>query len=148
MSTSIWEKKMLPLAWVRSPCALVYWKVQSLRTPICSIGSLYWISLTLYIVHVTEKHVAFTPGIDFEDPSTKLGDRRFRISYAGKRHGEDGIPAHGTSLTSSSVCYRQGGIDTATQAMERLTEFWTSWRERVAEAKASDRPLKQQKVEE
>jgi aspartate/methionine/tyrosine aminotransferase len=30
-----------------------------------------------------EEHVAFTPGTDFEDPSGDLGDRRFRISYAG-----------------------------------------------------------------
>ncbi|KAL7569337.1 hypothetical protein ACA910_016879 [Epithemia clementina (nom. ined.)] len=68
-----------------------------------------------------EKHVAFTPGIDFEDPSTNLGDRRFRISYAG-------------------------GIDTATKAMERLAVFWPSWLERVAKAKSNDRPAKQQKV--
>ena len=25
-----------------------------------------------------EKHVAFTPGIDFEDPATTIGDQRFR----------------------------------------------------------------------
>ena len=30
-----------------------------------------------------EEYVAFTPGTDFEDPSGCLGDRRFRISYAG-----------------------------------------------------------------
>lgn len=30
-----------------------------------------------------EEFVAFTPGTDFEDPSGRLGDRRFRISYAG-----------------------------------------------------------------
>lgn len=53
-----------------------------------------------------EKYVAFTPGIDFEDPSTNDGDRRFRISYAG-------------------------GIETAKEAMDRFYEFWPSWIERV-----------------
>ena len=57
-----------------------------------------------------EKHVAFTPGVDFEDPSTQLGDRRFRISYAG-------------------------GIETAAQAMERLHDFWPQWLDRVKAAK-------------
>ena len=28
--------------------------------------------------------VAFTPGVDFEDPQGDLGERRLRISYAGK----------------------------------------------------------------
>lgn len=58
-----------------------------------------------------EEHVALTPGIDFEDPGTSLGDRRFRISYAG-------------------------GIDTARQAMERFHKFWPSWLKRVREAKS------------
>lgn len=49
-----------------------------------------------------EHHVAFTPGVDFEDPSTALGDRRFRISYAG-------------------------GIDTVSRAMQRLEVFWPQW---------------------
>lgn len=57
-----------------------------------------------------QEHVAFTPGIDFEDPSTQLGDRRFRISYAG-------------------------GIDSATTAMERFSKFWPKWLERVRTAK-------------
>jgi aspartate/methionine/tyrosine aminotransferase len=57
-----------------------------------------------------EKFVAFTPGIDFEDPSTNDGDRRFRISYAG-------------------------GIETVKEAMERFYEFWPSWMERVHAAK-------------
>jgi len=57
-----------------------------------------------------EQHVAFTPGVDFEDPSTELGDRRFRISYAG-------------------------GIETARMAMERLHVFWPQWLERVKNAK-------------
>jgi aspartate/methionine/tyrosine aminotransferase len=54
-------------------------------------------------------HVAFTPGVDFEDPSTQLGDRRFRISYAG-------------------------GIDTAAQAMQRLELFWPEWLAMVKKA--------------
>lgn len=53
-----------------------------------------------------EQHVAFTPGVDFEDPSTNLGDRRFRISYAG-------------------------GIDTSADAMKRLHFFWPLWIQRV-----------------
>ena len=57
-----------------------------------------------------EKYVAFTPGIDFEDPTTDVGDRRFRISYAG-------------------------GIDTVREAMERFYEFWPSWIQRVQEAR-------------
>ncbi len=57
-----------------------------------------------------EKYVAFTPGIDFEDPTTELGDRRFRISYAG-------------------------GIATVQEAMERFYDFWPTWVERVAAAK-------------
>lgn len=57
-----------------------------------------------------EKYVAFTPGIDFEDPATALGDRRFRISYAG-------------------------GIETVREAMERFLEFWPSWIARVRDAK-------------
>lgn len=58
-----------------------------------------------------EEHVAFTPGNDFEDPSGSLGDRRFRISYAG-------------------------GIETATMAMERFRRFWPTWLERVQAAKS------------
>jgi len=57
-----------------------------------------------------EEHVAFTPGTDFEDPNGNLGDRRFRISYAG-------------------------GIETAQSAMERFHRFWPSWVERVQKAK-------------
>lgn len=57
-----------------------------------------------------EEFVAFTPGVDFEDPSGPLGDRRFRISYAG-------------------------GIRTAEEAMKRLSEFWPTWLERVSIAK-------------
>eukprot|EP00429_Kryptoperidinium_foliaceum_P010716 CAMPEP_0176001646 /NCGR_PEP_ID=MMETSP0120_2-20121206/234_1 /TAXON_ID=160619 /ORGANISM="Kryptoperidinium foliaceum, Strain CCMP 1326" /LENGTH=404 /DNA_ID=CAMNT_0017334201 /DNA_START=92 /DNA_END=1303 /DNA_ORIENTATION=+ len=49
-----------------------------------------------------EKYVAFTPGIDFEDPASGMGDRRFRISYAG-------------------------GIETVREAMNRFFDFWPSW---------------------
>ena len=56
-----------------------------------------------------EKYVAFTPGIDFEDPETDIGDRRFRISYAG-------------------------GIETVKEAMERFFQFWPTWVERVRSA--------------
>uniref|UniRef100_A0A6V2C8T5 Aminotransferase class I/classII large domain-containing protein n=1 Tax=Ditylum brightwellii TaxID=49249 RepID=A0A6V2C8T5_9STRA len=57
-----------------------------------------------------EENVAFTPGNDFEDPSGNLGDRRFRISYAG-------------------------GIETAKRAMERFYKFWPTWMERVQAAR-------------
>jgi aspartate/methionine/tyrosine aminotransferase len=57
-----------------------------------------------------EEFVAFTPGTDFEDPSTGLGDRRFRISYAG-------------------------GVETVRQAMERFHRFWPKWLAKVKEAK-------------
>ena len=55
--------------------------------------------------------VAFTPGIDFEDPSNGMGDRRFRISYAG-------------------------GVETAREAMERFIGFWPSWQKKIKEARA------------
>ena len=57
-------------------------------------------------------HVALTPGIDFEDPSSGLGDRRFRISYAG-------------------------GIATARDAMDRFHRFWPDWLSKVRQAKSS-----------
>lgn len=57
-----------------------------------------------------EKYVAFTPGIDFEDPTTDVGDKRFRISYAG-------------------------GIEAVKEAMERFYDFWPSWVGRVQGAK-------------
>jgi aspartate/methionine/tyrosine aminotransferase len=56
-----------------------------------------------------ESFVAFTPGTDFEDPETTLGDRRFRISYAG-------------------------GVDTVREAMERFYRFWPTWIDRVNNA--------------
>lgn len=55
-----------------------------------------------------EEHVAFTPGNDFES-TEELGNRRFRISYAG-------------------------GIETIRQAMERFVRFWPTWMERVRAA--------------
>ena len=57
-----------------------------------------------------EKGVAFTPGTDFEDPSGNLGDRRFRISYAG-----------GTSVVAD--------------AMNHFKDFWPSWIKRVNDAR-------------
>lgn len=56
-----------------------------------------------------EESVAFTPGNDFEDPASTLGDRRFRISYAG-------------------------GVETAKRAMARFHRFWPTWLERVKAA--------------
>lgn len=67
-------------------------------------------SVTMCQSLLEEKYVAFTPGIDFEDPTTNVGDRRFRISYAG-------------------------GIDTVREAMERFYDFWPSWVSRVRKAK-------------
>lgn len=67
-------------------------------------------SVALCQALLEEQHVAFTPGIDFEDPSSNLGDRRFRISYAG-------------------------GVETVRQAMERFHSFWPTWMERVRQAK-------------
>jgi len=58
-----------------------------------------------------EEHVAFTPGNDFEDPATKLGDRRFRISYSQS-------------------------VEVVKEAMERFHKFWPTWIERVQKAKA------------
>ena len=59
-----------------------------------------------------EEYVAFTPGIDFEDPCSDIGRRRFRISYAG-------------------------GIVTAKEAMQRFDRFWKSWVLRVRSTKSS-----------
>jgi len=63
-------------------------------------------SVALCRAFLEEEGVAFTPGVDFEDPEGGLGNRRFRISYAG-------------------------GVDTVTRAMERFTTFWPLWRERA-----------------
>ena len=57
-----------------------------------------------------EKFVALTPGVDFEDPASGLGNRRFRISYAG-------------------------GIETVRLAMEQFHDFFPTWVERVKNAK-------------
>lgn len=57
-----------------------------------------------------EHHVACTPGVDFEDLTGNLGDRRFRISYAG-------------------------GVDNVKRAMDRFYKFWPTWVEKVRAAK-------------
>lgn len=57
-----------------------------------------------------EEYVAFTPGNDFEDPSGNLGDRRFRISYAG-------------------------GVETVQEGLKRFRRFWPTWMERVKASK-------------
>lgn len=49
-----------------------------------------------------QEYVAFTPGVDFEDPNGSFGRRRFRISYAG-------------------------GIDSASEALKRFRRFWPNW---------------------
>jgi aspartate/methionine/tyrosine aminotransferase len=56
-----------------------------------------------------EKFVAFTPGNDFEDPAGSIGDRRFRISFAG-------------------------GSEAVREAMKRFLQFWPTWVERVKAA--------------
>ena len=60
-------------------------------------------SVAMCKAFLEEEHVAFTPGNDFEE---ELGDRRFRISYAG-------------------------GIETVRQAMQRFHRFWPLWMERA-----------------
>jgi len=57
-----------------------------------------------------EEYVAFTPGNDFEDPSGNLGDRRFRISYAG-------------------------GVKNSKEGLTRFRRFWPTWLQRVKNAK-------------
>ena len=71
-----------------------------------------WGSVRMCEALLEEQHVAFTPGIDFEDPDSHLGDRRFRISYAQ-------------------------GVQVAKEAMERFHTFWPMWLERVHAARAS-----------
>lgn len=70
-------------------------------------------STVLCSMLLEEHHVAFTPGVDFEDPSTDLGHGRFRISYAG-------------------------GVETVRQAMERFQQFWPNWLERVEKQQQED----------
>jgi aspartate/methionine/tyrosine aminotransferase len=57
-----------------------------------------------------EQCVAFTPGIDFEDPASNLGERRFRISYSQ-------------------------GVDVAKEALQRFHQFFPTWIARVRDAK-------------
>jgi hypothetical protein len=66
-----------------------------------------------------EYHVAYTPGIDFEDPATGLGQVRFRISYAG-------------------------GIATAAAACQRLHAIWPHWQGRVQNAKKKQKKKKKE----
>jgi len=66
-------------------------------------------SVAMCKTFLEEEKVAFVPGTDFEDPSGNLGDRRFRISYAG-------------------------GVDTSTRALDRFCSFWPRWIERVRSA--------------
>jgi aspartate/methionine/tyrosine aminotransferase len=61
-----------------------------------------------------EQHVAFTPGIDFEDPTTNLGERRFRISYSQ-------------------------GVNVVKEAMRRFQQFFPTWIDRVQNDKATAR---------
>jgi aspartate/methionine/tyrosine aminotransferase len=68
-------------------------------------------SATMCKLLLEEQYVAFTPGIDFEDPLTNLGERRFRISYSQ-------------------------GIDVVKVAMERFHLFFPSWLDRVQTEKA------------
>ena len=67
-------------------------------------------SVKMCELFLEEKFVALTPGTDFEDPAGNLGDRRFRISYAG-------------------------GIETVRMAMQRFQEFFPSWIERIQKTK-------------
>lgn len=67
----------------------------------CGLGSVAFCKSLL-----EEEGVAFTPGVDFEDPKSGLGDRRFRISYAG-------------------------GVQTVEEAMKRFHKFWPRWKSRV-----------------
>lgn len=69
-------------------------------------------SVAMCAALLEEEFVAFTPGNDFEDPKSNLGDRRFRISYAG-------------------------GIETVRQAMVRFHRFWPKWLLKVKEAQVS-----------
>jgi aspartate/methionine/tyrosine aminotransferase len=69
-------------------------------------------SVTMCKLLLEEKCVAFTPGIDFEDPTTNLGERRFRISYSQ-------------------------GVDVAKEALERFHQFFPTWLERVRNAKTN-----------
>ena len=65
-------------------------------------------SVAMCQAFLEECHVAFTPGTDFES-SPEVGDRRFRISYAG-------------------------GVETATEGLKQFVEFWPKWLERVKKA--------------
>ena len=57
-----------------------------------------------------EEKVSFTPGTDFEDPKSGLGDRRFRIAYSR-------------------------GIEVSIEAMKRFRRFWPIWLKQVSDTK-------------
>ncbi len=78
---------------------------------LCMDGGLDSVKLCEMLLE--KEHVALTPGIDFEDPNCpqNLGQRRFRISYAG-----------GTAIV--------------TKAMDKFVRFWNEiWLPTVASAK-------------
>ena len=66
-------------------------------------------SVAMCAAFLEEFHTAFTPGNDFEDPSTGLGNRRFRISYSQ-------------------------GFDVVSKAMNNFLAFWPTWIVRVRNA--------------
>lgn len=71
-------------------------------------------SVAMCTALLEECHVAFTPGIDFEDPTTDRGGVRFRISYS-----------QSTEIIKA--------------AMQRFsTIFWPTWVDRVATAKQNE----------
>lgn len=67
-----------------------------------------------------ECHVAFTPGIDFEDPASNLGRRRFRISYS-----------QSTDVVQSAV-------------RRFVHDFWPTWVARVRAAQQQQEEKKEQ----
>jgi aspartate/methionine/tyrosine aminotransferase len=68
-------------------------------------------SVALCALLLDECHVAFTPGIDFENPATTMGYVRFRISYSQS-------------------------TETIQMAMQRFVHiFWPTWVARVVTAK-------------
>jgi aspartate/methionine/tyrosine aminotransferase len=67
-------------------------------------------AVAMCIALLEEYHVAFTPGIDFEDPMSNLGRRRFRISYS-----------QSTNVVQSAI-------------RRFVHDFWPTWVERVRTA--------------
>lgn len=73
-------------------------------------------SVAMCTAFLEECHVAFTPGVDFEDPEANLGAVRFRISYS-----------QGTNVVQSAI--------------HRFRQFWPSWLERISEAKKNSNSI-------